>query len=75
MSDRRINKFKNALQRDEELKLAMIYCKEGQRDKKKIPVNLRKYHKFQYDLYLLDDLLFLINKIIFPKLLKAKMLA
>ena len=52
----------------------MNYCKEGWPDKKKILVNL-KYFKLRSDLYLLDDLLFLSNKIIVPKLLRAEMLA
>ena len=47
----------------------------GWPDKKKIPVSLKKYHKLQNDLYSLNYLLFLNNKIIVPKLLRAEMLA
>lgn len=74
MSEQRVDQFRNAILKDEELNYIVKYCKEGWPEAKEIPSKLKNYAKLQNDLLLIDGLLFLNDKIVIPKTLRPEML-
>ena len=74
MSLHRVEQFRKAILEDEELKEISNYCQEGWPDKKKISPNLRKYFKLKNDLFSIEGMLFVNDKVV-PKVLRPEMLS
>lgn len=74
MSESRFKQFQKATEEDKELQMLFEYFKKGWPEKKVVQKNLLPYYKVKNDLYCIDGLVFLNDKIIVPTILRQDML-
>ncbi|GBO00517.1 hypothetical protein AVEN_3736-1 [Araneus ventricosus] len=74
MSESRFKQFQKATEEDKELQMLFEYFKKGWPEKEVVQKNLLPYYKVKNDLYCIDGLIFLNDKIIVPTILRQDML-
>ena len=73
-TEKRIQEIKDQQRKDEICRQLIVYCKHGWPDKEEIPVPLKPYYPFPYELTVVNDLSMRGSRIVIPMEMRLEML-